>query len=263
MTASIRPDASGTLGALQAAGADQLVLRTNGALLAGQLGGTAAQFDSGLSLATTAFVQRALGSMSGSSVLAGSSALTAAHAGQFIAWDGNGTLILPAPASVPDGTSITVLKYGAGSGTFASNVGSQIRVAGQGAVSTLVPGTLLGMSVFTNELQTLWDVSGDFTLKTNGQFELQTASIGFQKLPSGLIIQWGFVSGVLGGSGANVTFPIAFPNAHLNSSATAQNTQGASYAMGGGTGLQTRFGMTVFNNGTSAGSAINWMAIGC
>lgn len=38
---------------------------------------------------------------------------------------------------------------------------------------------------------------------------------GYQKLPGGLILQWGSVSGALGGTAA-ITFPIAFPNAALH-----------------------------------------------
>lgn len=40
---------------------------------------------------------------------------------------------------------------------------------------------------------------------------LSTSANGYQRLPSGLIIQWGTQS-----SSSNVTFPIAFPNACLH-----------------------------------------------
>ena len=43
------------------------------------------------------------------------------------------------------------------------------------------------------------------------QFLNSEAESGYQKLPGGLIIQWGTVA-----AGSNITFPIAFPTACLN-----------------------------------------------
>lgn len=64
-------------------------------------------------------------------------------------------------------------------------------------------------------------VSGDFTLTLN--------SNGYQKLPSGLILQWGstFVSCAAGSAVySNVSFPIAFPNTSLAVYTTASNYNG-------------------------------------
>ncbi|EHL7704000.1 phage tail protein [Escherichia coli] len=43
-------------------------------------------------------------------------------------------------------------------------------------------------------------------------FACSLSSTGFQKLPSGLIIQWGIVSGA---SNYTVTYPVTFPNRSL------------------------------------------------
>ncbi len=43
-------------------------------------------------------------------------------------------------------------------------------------------------------------------------FASSLSSTGFQKLPSGLIIQWGIVSGA---SNYTVTYPVTFPNRSL------------------------------------------------
>lgn len=262
MTIALRSDANGTQGAVQVNGVDQLILNTSGVLQAAQAGGTAAQFDASLALATTAFVRKAAGSTSGSLNLTGSNTLTAAHVGKFVAWDGNGTLTLPAVNAVPAGSVITVFKYATNSGTFASAAGTQLKLPGQAAAASLVPGTLVGISVFYNDAQTSWDIGGDFTLKTNPQFAALLGSNGWQKLPSGLIIQWGSIGGVPAGGGSNVTFLLAFPNAVLNTSATIQNSGGVSGAMAAGTGLQSTNGMTVFNNGNTGATAVMWMAIG-
>jgi ribosomal protein S8E len=43
---------------------------------------------------------------------------------------------------------------------------------------------------------------------------------GYQKLPSGLIMQWGKSASISSESGQTITFPVAFPNAFFNASAT-------------------------------------------
>ena len=51
------------------------------------------------------------------------------------------------------------------------------------------------------------------------------SSSGYQKLPSGLIIQWGNIT-VLGNSNASTPFPIAFPNSCFTVFATFENKAG-------------------------------------
>jgi hypothetical protein len=51
-------------------------------------------------------------------------------------------------------------------------------------------------------------VQGDFTGANQ-----TLASVGMQRLPGGLILQWGFVASVItGATGTPITFPLAFPN---------------------------------------------------
>lgn len=70
---------------------------------------TPAQFDNDTSLATTEFVQRALGSFSGVTSYAGAATLTAADVGKAIlASGGTFTLTLPAASAVPAGGCIQV-----------------------------------------------------------------------------------------------------------------------------------------------------------
>ncbi|EEW1931076.1 phage tail protein [Escherichia coli] len=61
-------------------------------------------------------------------------------------------------------------------------------------------------------------------------FASSLSSTGFQKLPSGLIIQWGIVSGA---SNYTVTYPVTFPNRSLALLAVPHTTSVASIsAMG-------------------------------
>ena len=93
-------------------------------------------------------------------------------------------------------------------------------------------------------------------------FTASKGSTGYQKLPSGIIIQWGSVGSVASGSGATATFPVAFPNSFLSAVASFVNTGGISGSAAGGWGIQTASNMTVFNNGSAGASSISWIAIG-
>ena len=106
-------------------------------------------------------------------------------------------------------------------------------------------------------------------LSANECLSVLTYPGGFFRIPAGyggvkrsVIYCWGQVAGLGGGSGAGVTFPVTFPTAFLTAGATFVNTGGAGYAASGGYGNPSASGMTVFNNGSSAGSAITWYAIG-
>ncbi|MBV2149279.1 phage tail protein [Sphingobium sp. AS12] len=87
---------------------------------------------------------------------------------------------------------------------------------------------------------------------------------GYQKLPGGLILQWGNVVAPSGGVN-NVTFPIAFPTECM--AAYASNQSGAVPSAWAATGNLTRISMTVGHassslNPSSAGTAAFWFALG-
>lgn len=86
------------------------------------------------------------------------------------------------------------------------------------------------------------------------------SSNGYQKLPGGLIIQWGTRAGINNTTGVNVTFPMAFPNTCLCVTATH---------VGVGTVPSQRIveviirGPSYFDAyGNTTANAIQWMAIG-
>lgn len=87
---------------------------------------------------------------------------------------------------------------------------------------------------------------------------------GYQKLPSGLIIQWGQAvtasgQGGVGGIGAIVAFPITFPNSYLQSVITAVQTSSTIISAWSDNELTT--GLRVTTNGI-AGTVIRYIAIG-
>lgn len=105
-----------------------------------------------------------------------------------------------------------------------------------------------------------------------GEFAKALSDNGYQRLPGGLIIQWGAVAIPAGSSGfVPITFPIQFPNACLNASAT--NGAGGTPGVGGPSGWAsvgnfTAGGMTVgmaasSGVGSGPGTFAHWIAIGC
>jgi hypothetical protein len=77
---------------------------------------TPAQFDNSGKVATSAFVQRALGSYSGVAGFNSNTTLTLAQVGNAIDWFGpsGGVLTLPSGGTIPAGNAITFYNYGAG-----------------------------------------------------------------------------------------------------------------------------------------------------
>lgn len=75
---------------------------------------------------------------------------------------------------------------------------------------------------------------------------------GYQKLPGGLIIQWGLVSG--SGLGNTQSFPIAFPNAALVITSTGIGTNSTLAAR-----IISKSSFQLFNGN---GDTSNWIAVG-
>jgi hypothetical protein len=96
-----------------------------------------------------------------------------------------------------------------------------------------------------------------------GQFDVLLAASGYQKLPSGLIIQWGsFVHATPEGSGGTITFPISFPNACV--SVTANDASGV-VMVGISSISASSFNCAIYNRvaGASvAGGPTRYIAIG-
>jgi len=90
------------------------------------------------------------------------------------------------------------------------------------------------------------------------------ASNGYQKLPSGLILQWGgaFSSGAAADNGV-ITFPIAFPTACLAAVATITGHLTGSWTIQRGNVWTTGCAFTTSLNGSySSGSGFNYIAFG-
>ncbi|KVP84562.1 hypothetical protein WJ95_20600 [Burkholderia ubonensis] len=222
-------------------------------------GVTAPQFDNSTKLATTAFVQRALGNMqSGVRIQsAGSAAFSASQAGgSFTLEVSSTTYTLPALSAVQPGATFeflatvnaaTVATAGADKMMTGSLVSSSTCVLNNGDTAKFVSDGAYWVLV-----------SGSAALRLSlGDFGNSLSTNGYQKLPSGLIIQWGVVS-----VPANTTYTYNFPIAYRAACYSLVGTRGApgsnasfNFSPISGTQFQTQ------NYGTGTEVA-SWIALG-
>ena len=175
---------------------------------------TQPQFSNNKALATTEFVQRALGSFSGQTNYTGDTVLTAVNVGQLTVMDGVSTVTLPEASTVPPGSLITLV----GNNTYTVKAKAGETLASSNNQSGPFTFLTSAFSVFRRLIGGGgWTLDGgDGALKYSPLFTATLAANGYQKLPSGLIIQWGTATVTTDGSGnATVTHPIAFPTAGL------------------------------------------------
>ncbi|MCL9851200.1 gp53-like domain-containing protein [Ralstonia solanacearum P673] len=98
-----------------------------------------------------------------------------------------------------------------------------------------------------------------------GQFVKSLAVSGYQKLPGGLIIQWGQIGAINVNSSVTVTFPIAFPTALASIALALDATSGSSGCPPATAVARSVTGFTYTTlPGTSFGSVSGhtWIAIG-
>jgi hypothetical protein len=182
-------------------------------VLVDPIGNTPPRFDNSKALATTEFVQRALGSFSGYAGITASRSLTADDVGKAL-WPTVGalTLTLPTPASLGlnGGMAFTLFSTGAAI-TLVPGAGAYIQSVSGSSVGSFVikPGQSVTFIVAASN--TWQPVASTADLKGNADFAASFASPGYQRLPSGLIKQWGFAATDAAGK-INVTYPVAFPN---------------------------------------------------
>lgn len=228
---------------------------------------TAPQFDSDTSIATTEFVQRALGNYQGVISVTDNVTLAAGDVGKIIvgaASMAGKTITLPAASSVPNGSSYHIL-----CGSVGSSAVMTVAAAGGDTINPGVDGGAGGVSSVAMNFQdtvelvrfngTSWRIkSGSLQLKYTGLLASSMAAAGYQKLPSGLIVQWGKTTSVASNSGQSVTFPLAFPNACWSVVATPDSSVTATSACAASPSTS---GFTARNNSGSA-NIIMWFAIG-
>jgi hypothetical protein len=180
------------------------------AAITGALGVTPPQFDSDTSLATTAFVQRALGNHQRAIPITSVGNFLDSDVGGAFYIGAAGTYSLPLISAVPEGAKFTFLATV--NGVIISRSGSDQLLIGSAGATTLTLNN--GDTATFTKIGTFWALlTGTAAGRgSTGDFGKSLGTNGYQKLPSGLIVQWGQTPASDGTGEAQATFPIAFPN---------------------------------------------------
>ena len=182
-----------------------------GDALRGALGVTPPQFDADLSLATTGFVQRALGNTRGLTVGNVNRALTVADVGSVVLVSPGVTLTLPLANSVLGGSVIHFRTSAGGADRTIAASGSDTVSLGNGSGSAAGMKDGDTLSLMSSGGGSWINIGGVAGRGNNAQFGALLAADGYQKLPSGLIIQWATYSSFTPNNTTTKTRPIAFP----------------------------------------------------
>jgi len=225
---------------------------------------TPPQFNNTARLATTEFVQRALGNVRSVVLLnTGTTNLTAADAGKDVIIAQSGAVaVLPLISSVPDGA---VFSFGngtsTGAGTVKSSGSDSIYVSDTAYASISVNG---GESLTLVKYSGGWfAIGGSVSLYKASSFTYSLSANGYQKIPTGLIIQWGTSGSVAAGASVNVTLPMTFPNSVLSVTGTPIGAGVNLNPVGVGIAASVS-GLTIYNWGASIAysAGVRWIAIG-
>jgi hypothetical protein len=189
---------------------------SGGTFTGGVSGVTPAQFDNDTSLATTAFVQRALGNFQVGTAITSATTLTAADAGKSIVFGGAASysVTLPLLSDVPNGAALVLTSHTQLASVTIQRQGSDvISMASQTATSFVLNN---GDSAVLVKASGTWRlVTGSAQLPYSTLFGSSLAASGYQKLPSGLIVQW-FSATAGANGGYDNAFPLAFTSSYYH-----------------------------------------------
>lgn len=222
---------------------------------------TPAQFLADTSIATAEFVQRALGSYRLITGVTASYTLTAADIGTLLVFNSsNNTLTLPVASSVPRGATISFISGGASGNAVARNGNDVIYNAGSDSTRVLL-NTLETVTLVSDGLG-WYAADGSALNKGSAMFGASTLSSGWQKLPSGLIIQWGSAALDVTAFAVNwLSFPMTFPNALRLVMADNGDVQAQGSAVVGPGENNNNSGFNWISN-TGGSTRVNFIAIG-
>lgn len=238
-----------------------LATSNNAALTGNPTAPTAAQFDSDTSIATTAFVQKALGNMQVGTVITTVGNFLASDSGGSFYIQTAGTYGLPLLSTVSPGATFEFLATV--NGVVISRQGSdQILQGNVGITSeTLANGDTIRLT----KIGAFWAITGGTAAGRGslGDYGSTLATTGYQKLPSGLIMQWG--QAVSNSSGLySVSFPVTFNQLYSLVCSEINSGNGTATVSSSTTsGCQINFWQSAAGNvATGSGITANWVAFG-
>lgn len=176
---------------------------------------TASQFDNSTKAATTAWIRNLGNIYAGIKSVSGVATLDTTYAGQLTVFSATSyTATLPAASTFPAGITLNFFSVASGTVTLA-RAGSDTIVTNAGTPATSL-GLLGGdtLTLVSNGVNAWEAVGGSAQLPYAPEFGSSFGANGWQKLPSGLIVQWGVYS-FAASSSTTATFPLAFPTGPL------------------------------------------------
>ena len=185
------------------------------ALIGSPTAPTPPKFNNSKLLATTEFVQAAIGNYAGQTNYTADTALTAADVGRLSNFAQLSTAKLPLASSVAAGSLITIGSSLAGGVTVMAAAGDVLtNVNTESGPFFIQVGTF---GVFRRQLGGLgWSFDGgDASLKYSPLFSARLTTNGYQRSPSSHIEQWGVIPAIPAGGSVLINYPIKFPSGPL------------------------------------------------
>lgn len=209
MTLSVASNANGSGGSLKIGAQDRLILNSDGTLSGVT---NPVQFDRTLKLATTGFVQQALGNHQDIVVCLQNTTISPAAAGSAVMLFGLTayTVDFPNPADMPQGARFKAICTNPAGVTITCARPNSFMSPDGNYANTFIVG--MGDVIEFIKIDLTWTINGTATTFTSPQFKAQLTQNGWQRLPSGLILQWGTIFAT---SDAIISYPIVFPTGVL------------------------------------------------
>ncbi len=92
-------------------------------------------------------------------------------------------------------------------------------------------------------------------------FFFTASTPGYQRLPSGLLVQWGVTAGITSNTNLVVTFPLTFPTQLLTAQCTPVGSGNSATPVSGAIALSSTANLILYNKSAST-EAFHWLAIG-
>ncbi len=173
----------------------------------------------------TQWLKRHMMAFNSTRSITGATVLDETDVGRLHVIVANAAITLPDASAVRAGAALHFVSTAAAASTIAAAGADTIGAAGPTNVASVTIGLRGTLTLVSNGAGTWVATAGSVQLAGSGAFAASIAANGYQRLPTGLILQWG--AGVLPTNGATstsvtVTLPLAWPTALLSANANAR-----------------------------------------
>ena len=211
----------------------------------------------------TQWLKRNMMAFNSTRSITGATVLDGTDIGRLQVIVANATITLPDATAVGAGATLHFVSTAATASTITAAGTDTIGGAASTNVASVPIGLRGTLTLVSNGAGTWVATAGTVHQAGSFAFGASLTGNGYQRLPTGLILQWGSATQTAGLI-VPVTFPIAFPTACRAVLGTHVGAGGASVIEVGGTRTLTGVTLKIFNDGgtQSAGFACSFLAIG-